>query len=190
MAFVGSEVQRLQVRGEDHGEELFVGDVDSAGPVGVGARERLGQHVKHDAALDEVVEVDLAFLGSVKLLHEDVEEGVAESVSEGGEGVLELSSVDAVGLGLVEVPEGHLPVRHILPQVSEAVEVDGLRLGGVEHAYHEAHGLRVEGRPVAIGEGRLELCGIDGSTVVLVHPLKDLLQIVSVDRSAVTTHVS
>ena len=36
--------------------------------------------------------------------------------------------------------------------------------------YREAHGLRFEGRPVAIGEGRLELCGIHGSTAVLVHP--------------------
>ena len=83
---------------------------------------------------------------------EDADEGVAEAVAEGDEGVgvlVERDGAAAVGVEAVEQPP---PGGQEGPQPAELVEVDRPRLVDVEHPDHHLHRVRVERRVVPVHE--------------------------------------
>lgn len=126
-------------------------------PIVVVLLEDVRHALQRDAGLDEQVEAQLALVALVVGLEQQLDEAVRQTIAEGDEGVGELVALDVARVVRVEAVEQGAPAGEERPQPAELVEADGARAVAVEHPYHHAHRVRVEGRPVAVDKRRAEL---------------------------------
>lgn len=109
----------LCLEGENHRQELLVVDCDDSVLVGVVLAERRGKSVEQNAALNEVIEQDRSLPNAVELSHQQLDQPVAESVTERSQCSFQLILVDGSTIVLVKAAEATLPIGDVLPQRTE-----------------------------------------------------------------------
>lgn len=141
---------------EDFGQEVLKAQSDIAIAVLIVFLEDICHPLEADAGLNEEVEAHNSLIPLVVGPEQDADETIAESVSEGDEGIAELVQADISRVVGVESIEQGAPRSQERPQATELVEADRAAAVTIKHANHHAHGLRIEGCPVSIDERRRE----------------------------------
>lgn len=128
--------------------------------------------MEDEAAEHEIIKIHSILLGSVEPLEQELVDGGAEVVAEGGEGLLQLGLVDGPGLVPVKRPETVLPVHHVAPQRTKLVETDLAGLVGIETTDHHVDGVDIECGVVSVGQRGLQLLRRDRPGLICVHPVE------------------
>jgi len=161
---------------DDHGEELFVVNVDPAALLRVVAAEGVGQRLQRHAELDEVVEGDGASMLPIELFHKEIHGGRLKPISHHAKSSRQLALVDETRIVPIVTAERLLPSSHVVPQLRELLKINGSRVIAVEHDDHLPDGFGIERRPSSIGESLSEFRRADLTRTIFVHLGKDVPQ--------------
>ncbi|GMT22891.1 hypothetical protein PFISCL1PPCAC_14188, partial [Pristionchus fissidentatus] len=99
-----------------HGQKVLVVDCDNSVTIEVLVSAINDECLQDNTQLDEVIEVDVATVRAIELVHQNSVELRGETITESSKRVGQFSSVNVTRSVGIETAEAHSPVIHIVPQ--------------------------------------------------------------------------